>query len=183
LADRLRSRNVLDALGNSLEQRANDSSQTNFARQDAQLSLNALNSFLRMERNLLSGFVFHPAPSRQLPRMIGGVSVSTFLDLLVRREKGNNPECGGVLFRLTKADEDETDAAAGKRKEIASYAATLVQMQVRATLLRDAVAHHDLCMSVDVQSGDVQAASRNFATKAQRLEAECRFIAAMWDAA
>ncbi len=136
-----------------------------------------------MERNLLSGYIFLPAPARQAPLAIGGVAVSVNLDLLVKREKNDRAECGGVLFRLTKADEDETEAAAGKRKEMASYAATLVQMQVRVTLASGAIAHHDLCMSIDVQSGDVHTAPRNFAVKAQRIEAECRFIAAIWDTA
>lgn len=183
LTDPLRRRSVLDTLGTNLEQRMNDSSLSNFARQDAELSRDALSAFLRMERNLLAGYTFSSAPAKQAPLLIAGVLVSTNLDMLICRERGSRTECGGVLLRLTKADEEESDSAAGKRRDMGAYAATLVQMQVRATAAPDAVVHHSLCMSVDVQSGDVHPSSRNFVSRAQRIEAECRFIAALWNTA
>lgn len=136
-----------------------------------------------MERNLLAGYSFLPTPARQEPLLIAGVIVSNNLDMLIRRERGSRTEAGGVPLRLTKADEDETDSAAGKRRDIGAYAATLVQMQVRATAPPDTVVHHSLCMSVDVQSGDVDPSSRNFVSRAQRIEAECRFIGALWETA
>jgi hypothetical protein len=180
LADMHRDRRPLDALAGTLNQRANDSSLTNFSRQDAQASLGALNAFQRMLTNRLAGYAFMPAPARQTPLPIGGVSVSINLDLLLRRERGDRQEAGAAMFRLTKADDEETDAATSKRKEMGIYAATLVQMQVAATVRAGLTPHHELCMSIDVQSGDIHAASRNFAQRAQRLEAACRFIAALW---
>jgi hypothetical protein len=56
-------------------------------------------------------------------------------------------------------------------------------MQVHASHAGSATPHHSLCLSVDVQAGEVHAAPRNFAQKAQRLEAECRFVAALWASA
>ena len=183
LASPLRDTRLLDTLGNSLQQRASDTSLTSQRRQEAELSLGALEAFQRVGKNRLAGYTFLPAPRRQDTLMISGVTVSVFLDLLVRREKPNRVECGGVLFRLSKADEDETEAANSKRREMGAYAATLAQMQVRSMNNGEMVPSPDLCMSVDVQAGDVQFAKRDFVQRAQRLEAECRFIAAMWDEA
>lgn len=183
LADPLRDTRSLDTLGNSLQQRAHDTSLKVQRRQEAELSLGALDAFQRIGKNRLAGYNFLPAPRRQEPLMISGVTVSVFLDLLVKREKGGRVECGGVLFRLSKADEDETEAANSKRREMGAYAATLAQMQVRSMDNGGMIPSPDLCMSVDVQAGDVQFAKRDFTQRAQRLEAECRFIAAMWDQA
>ena len=183
LTSPLRDGGLLDTLGNSLEQRANDTSVSNSRRQEAQLSLGALEAFQRLGKNRLAGYNFLPAARRQEPLSIGGVTVSVFLDLLVRREKAGRVECGGVLFRLSKADEDETEAANSKRREMGAYAATLAQMQVSSMSNGNMIVSPDLCMSVDVQTGDVQFAKKDFAQRAQRLEAECRFAAAMWDRA
>jgi hypothetical protein len=166
-----------------LEQKTGDGSLSNFVRQDAQLSLGALKVFQRADRNLLGGYSFTRAPTRQPHLMIAGVDVSINLDLMLERERNGRRERGGALLRLTKADEEETDGAAGKRRDMGLYAATLAQMQVAATLPDGCMAHHDLCMSIDVQAGEVHLAGRNFATRAARLAAECRFIAAIWDTA
>jgi hypothetical protein len=112
--------------------------------------------------------------------MLADVEVSVAADLLVVRPGKNGEEqIGGALFRFTKAD-DETDAAAAKRKEIGAYAATLVYMHVQANLAGNHKPHHSLCMSIDVQCKDVHVAPRSFAQKAQNLENACRFIHAMW---
>lgn len=183
LADPVRDTRLLDALGNSLQQRAHDTSLSNQRRQEAELSFSALEAFQRLGKNRLAGYTFLPAPRHQNALMLSGVTVSVFLDLLVKRERSSRVECGGVLFRLSKADEDETEAANSKRREMGAYAATLAQMQVRSMNNGEMVPTSDLCMSVDVQAGDVHFAKRDFAQRAQRLEAECRFIAAMWKTA
>jgi len=112
---------------------------------------------------------------------LNGVTVSVFLNVLMVRDRGDNEEVGGVLFRMTKAD-DETEAAAAKRKEIGAYAATLALMQIQA---RPGARqpHHQLCASFDIQCEDVHMAPRTYLTKAKELENACRFIAAMWEVA
>ena len=112
---------------------------------------------------------------------MNGVTVSVFLNVLMVRDRGDNEEVGGVLFRMTKAD-DETEAAAAKRKEIGAYAATLALMQIQA---RPGARqpHHQLCASFDIQCEDVHMAPRTYLTKAKELENACRFIAAMWEVA
>lgn len=110
------------------------------------------------------------------------MTVSVYLNVLMIRERGGAQEIGGIIFRMTKADE-ETEAAATKRKEIGSYAATLALMQTQAKLTDAGQPHHQLCASFDIQCEDVHTAPRNYATKSKEIENACRFIAAMWDAA
>lgn len=130
--------------------------------------------------NRIAGGRFLPAPARQVPLILNGVTVSVYLNVLMARERNGETEIGGVLFRLTKADE-ETEAAAAKRREIGSYAATLALMQTQARHTRDGQPHHQLCASFDIQCQDVHRSPRNYATRAKAMEDACRFIAAMWD--
>lgn len=104
--------------------------------------------------------------------------MSVNLDLYSVRAKDGEDQFGGVLLRLTKPDEEGTAGAASKRREMGLYAATLAQMQSRAVAAGLGKPHHELSMSIDVQCGDVHQAPRNYATRALRLEAACKFIAA-----
>ena len=181
LADIQRSKATLYQARKLFEQRANDPSLKDFPREDAKLSIDVIDALLRMD-NQLSGFEFAAAPQAQKKLVLAGVDVSVNVDLLTLRTKGQQEQIGGALFRLTKADE-ETDAATAKRREIGSYAATLVQMQVGANLAGNRQPNHALCMSIDVQCEEVHFAPKTFAQKAQNLEAACQFISAMWDKA
>ena len=181
LSDINRPKPVIHAARQMLQQRADDASQKPFAREDAKLSIDALDALLRMD-NQLSGFDFTQAPTSQKKLVLAGVDVSVNVDLLTHRTKGGEEQVGGALFRFTKADE-ETEAAAAKRREIGAYAATLVQMQIRTHLAGNRKPTHSLCMSIDVQAEEVHIAPRNYAQKAQNLENACRFIAAMWGTA
>lgn len=181
LADFRRPLGVLHELQASLEQRRDDPRESEFGRQDAISSLAALDAFMLMQ-NQLNGYRFISSPPTS-PLAMGGVNVSIHLDLLALGERVGDNRCGGVLFRLTKADDGETDSAASKRRDMGAYAATLAMMQARSLDALPAVVHHDFCMSIDVQCREVHTASRNFATRAARLEAACRFIAAIWPSA
>jgi hypothetical protein len=179
LCDQARTRRTLAALQNKYQSMADDPSLTTWAREDARLSVDVLNSLARME-NQIAGGHFLPAPRRQVPLMLGGVIVSVQLNLLMQRERAGQTEIGGILFRLTKADE-ETDAAATKRKEIGGFAATLALMQTQARHTHQGLPHHQLSASFDIQCEDVHWAPRSYAKKAKDLENACRFIAAIWD--
>jgi hypothetical protein len=179
LCDAARTRNTLAALQNKYLEMADDPALGNWAREDARLSVDVLASLARME-NQIGGARFMPAPARQVPLVLNGVQISIYLNVLMMRERGGVGEIGGVLFRMTKADE-ETAAAATKRKEIGAYAATLAHMQTQARHNGERQPHHQLCASFDIQCEDVHLAPRNYASKAKDLENACRFIAAMWD--
>jgi len=179
LCDLSRTSRTLAALQNKYAAMADDPSLSNWAREDARLSVDVLASLARME-NKLAGERFVPAPQRQVPLILNGVAVSVSLNVLAVRERAGVAEVGGVLFRMTKADE-ETEAAASKRKEIGAYSATLAMMQTQARALGDHKPHHQLCASFDIQCEDVHVAPRTYVTRAKDLENACRFIAAMWN--
>lgn len=145
------------------------------------MSVDVLASLARME-NKIGGSRFVAAPVRQPPLVLNGVSVSVQLNVLALRERDGAAEVGGVLFRMTKADE-ETESAASKRKEIGAYSATLALMQIQSCAGADQKAHHQLCASFDIQYEDVHVAPRTYVSKARDLESACRFIAAVWDSA
>lgn len=181
LADRTRNARILGATHQSLQQRSEDSSLSDFLRDDALLSIDALEAFHRMQ-NQLAEYDFQPAPSPQPLMRIAGVDISVNLDLLVARTQGAVEQLGGALFRFTKADE-ETDAAAAKRRDMGLYAATIIHMHVVQNLAGNRQPTNRLCLSIDVQCGEVHVAPRNYAQRAQNIESSCRFIAAMWDRA
>jgi hypothetical protein len=159
---------------------AEDSALDNWTREDARLSVDLIDAFGGME-NKIAGGRFEAAPRRQPMLALSGVQVSVHLDLLMTRSRGPDEEVGGVLFRLSKADDGDT--AIAKRQEMGLYAATLALMQVRANLSGGRISHHQLCASFDVQAGDVHFAPRTFVRRAQDMESACRFIAAMWSTA
>ena len=176
-----RTSRTLATLQNKYAAMANDPSLSAWTREDARLSVDVLESLGRME-NQVKGGTFSLAPAKQKSFIVNGVTVSVFLNLLMTRERAGRTEIGGVLFRLTKADE-ETEAAAAKRRAIGSYASTLALMQTQAHHAKSGYPHNQLCASFDIQCEDVHWAPRNYATKAKEMENACRFIAAMWNVA
>jgi hypothetical protein len=181
LTDMARNNRVVVAAIEDFRQRSEDPSLTNFAREDARLSIDVLQHLLGMQ-NQLAGYVFSEAPRQQPSLTMSGVEVFVNLDLLVTRSQRATEQIGGALFRLTKAD-DETDSAASKRREMGMYAATLAHLQVRQNLAGNRQPYYQLCLSIDVQCREVHVAPRTFVQRAQNLENACRFIAALWETA
>jgi len=141
--------------------------------------MDALDAFTEM-RNQLAGFDYQSAPKSQDVLNISGVEISVYCDLLIHKTQKEEKQIGGPLFRLTVPEEDETERAAEKRREMGLYAATLVHMHVTGNLAGNRSVHHALCWSVDVQNRKVYAAPRNYLTRTTSLQNGCRFIAAMW---
>jgi hypothetical protein len=181
LADEHRTKSIILAARKALEQKADDPAVSDFTREDARLSVDVLDALTKME-NQLAGYDFKAAPHSQPKLILSGVEISVNADLLVGRTKGAIEQVGGALFRLTKAD-DETEAATAKRREIGAYAATLVHMHVTKHLSGNKQPYHGICMSIDVQCGDVHLAPKTYAQKALNLENACKFIAALWKTA
>ena len=181
LCDLGRTRATLDALRNKYLAIAESPSLGNWEREDARLSVDVLNSLARME-NQISGGRFIASPAKQAPLVLNDVAVSIYLNVMSVRDRAGVEEVGGVIFRLTKADE-ETEGAAAKRREIGAYAATLAFMQTQAKPLAGMQPHHQLCASFDIQCEEVHRSPRNYATRAKELENACRFIASMWETA
>ena len=181
LCDMGRSDRSLNAMRLRFEQKAADPALGTWDREDARLSVDVLKALARMN-NQISGARFAAAPSRQAPLIMAGVTVNIQLEVLMTRTKGATEEIGGVLFRMTKAD-DETDAAATKRRDMGAYAATLALLQTQTHLAGSAQPHHQLCASFDIQCEEVHYAPRAYTARSRNLENACRFIAAMWETA
>lgn len=180
LCDAVNERRILASTRGALEQKANDTAISAWAREDALKSLDVLESYAAM-RNQLAGNDFVPAPARQPLMRIAGVDVSVNCDVLTHRDHRSVPSIGGVLFRLTKPEDEESEATRARRLNMGAYAATLVFMQVSANLSGERDPRPDLCWSVDVQHGELHQAPRNYRTRASNIEAACEVIAAMWD--
>lgn len=180
LCDPVEERRILAALKTKLEQKADDPAMSPYVRDDARKSLDALECYGTV-RNQLAGYDYQPAPRKQRPLVIHGVTVSVNCDLIIHREYRGTEEIGGVLFRFTKPDETETSAAASKRKEMGAFAATLVHMHLTANLAGNRSPAYQLCWSADIQSCDVHHAPKSYAQKAKNIENACRFIWAIWD--
>lgn len=180
LCDLVNERRIIGAARDLFEQKSEDGSLSTWSRDDALKSVDVMDSFMNM-RNQLVGFEFVEAPQSQPYLQIGGVSVSVNCDILIHRNIKGTASIGSGLFRLTKPEEDETDAAKAKRHDMGAYAATLVYMQVAQNLSRKREPHPDICWSIDVQCGEMHKAPRNYRTRANNLEGACEFIAAMWD--
>ena len=180
LCDPVNERRILAAAKTKLEQKSDDPALTNFVRDDASKSLDALECYSDM-RNQLAGFDYLAAPKKQPVLNINGVAVSVNCDLLIHREYRGTQEIGGVLFRFTKPDEAETPSAASKRREMGAYAATLVHMHLTTNLAGNRTPAYQLCWSADIQGTEVHHAPKTYAMKTRNIENACRFIAAMWD--
>jgi hypothetical protein len=182
LCDLVNEKKIVHAARDAFEQKSEDSSLSTWTREDAAKSVDVMDSFMVM-RNQLVGFDCVEAPQSQPYLQIGGVSVSVNCDILIHRDIKGTKAIGGGLFRLTKPEEDETDAAKAKRHDMGAYAATLVYMQVVQNLAADRTPHPDICCSIDVQCGEIHKAPKNYKTRSNNIETACEFIAAMWDKA
>jgi hypothetical protein len=179
LCDPVNERRILSNARNLLEQKENDTSNSQWSREDARKSMDVLDSYESM-RNRLAGYDFVAAPQKQPVLSISGVDVSVNCDVLTHRDVRGEACIGGALFRLTKPEDEESESARAKRVDMGLYAATLVYMQIEANLSGNRKPRHDLCWSVDVQHGEVHQTPRSFRTRANNLAAACEVISAMW---
>jgi hypothetical protein len=177
LGDAARPRSTLATLETLLRQKASDQSGTSFAREDAQASLEALESFYRFQ-NRLGGFNFAQPGKWAGALSIEGLAVSVYPDLALTQSSRSGERYGVALFRFAKGD--DSGAAATKRAEIAKYVATLAFMQASTHCAAGHTAHHELCLSIDVQNQEIVAASRSQTQRVNNIKAVCRQIVRAW---
>lgn len=180
LGNPARPASALATLESLLRQKANDRSGTTFTREDAQASLEALETFRRFQ-NQLGGFDFQQ-PQRWAGALpIEGVAVSVYPDLALTQTSRAGERYGVALFRLAKGDDQESENAASRRAEIARYVATLAFMQASEHCRPGHVAYPGLCLSIDVQNQEIVAASRSQTQRVNNIRAACRQIARAWN--
>lgn len=178
LASPVRSVNPLNAARAILQDRAENAALSALVRDDAAHSLEVLDAILRMA-NQLGQYDFQPAPAQQPKLMVSGVEVSVRVDLLVHGTSRATEQIGAAIFRLTM-DAAPNEAAIERRRRMGLYVATLARMHVDANIGSDRETANRLCMSIDVQHGEVFVAPAANARRVNDIENACAFIAAAW---
>lgn len=181
LADPGRSHRIIGEGREAFEAILADPSATAFKQEDARSSIVALNNFQRSWNQLgIGGMNFQAAP-RLAPLSLDGVQVGVALDSVA---KVPNPDrVGGLLLRMSKGTDGETENAASKRREIGRNAAVLVFMCVSERLASMGMPSAEHCYSIDVQHGEAHQAPRNYLAISENMRAACRTIALMWSSA
>jgi hypothetical protein len=179
LADPNRRVNPLQTAETMFRQRAEDNTQSVLRQDDARQSIQVIQAIQRMA-NRLAPYDFTLAPARQPKLILSGVEVSVRADLLLRASVRGSDQVGAALFRLTQ-DDAGTDSAVAKRKDMGLYVATLARMHVGQNLAGNNTPANRLCMSIDVQHGEIFAAPDASTRRTNDLTNACRFIAALWD--
>lgn len=178
LAGPARSLAPLTAARDLLQQRLNDTAATALARDDALHSIDAIDGAARMA-NQLAAFDFQPAPRQQPKLTLNGVEVSVRADLLVHGTVRDREQIGAAILRLT-VDDAATEAAAARRRDIGHYVATLARMHIDAHYATEREAANRLCMSIDIQHGEVFVAPNANTRRTNDLTNACAFISAVW---
>ncbi len=181
LADPNRNVGVLSEAEENMRQRATDTALSSLAQDDARQTIEVLHAIQRM-RNVLGGHDFHAAPATQDKLTLAGVEISVRADLLVHGNAQRQEAFGAAMFRLTQ-DDASTESARSQRREMGLYVATLLRSHAAQNLASDRVLANRLCMSIDIQHGEVFHAPDAISRRSNNLESACRMIAAIWDQA
>lgn len=150
------------------------SAPTPFARNDAALSAEAIESFRSMiGPNFLKGLTF-TAVTNNLPKlMIAGVDVSVNLDLVSHNKaKGL---VGGVMLQTSKAV-----AAKGWREDHSKCVSSLVWMLSNNHLQELGKVERKQCLTVDVFAKKTTPAPNHYKRILANIEASCAEIAMFW---
>lgn len=178
LSDANRRVNPLVTAEQMFQQRVNDPATTALRLDDAKKSIEVLHAIQGMA-NRLAEYDFHNAPAKQPHLNISGVDVSVFADLLVYGSTRKNEQIGAAIFRMTQ-DDAETDEAKERRRDMGLYVATLAFRQIAAATHTNREPAPRLCMSIDVQHGEIFTAPAQNSRRMTDIENACRMIAAIW---
>ncbi|XYK81741.1 MAG: hypothetical protein ROO70_05870 [Labrenzia sp.] len=178
LSDQNRSINRLVDAEQMFQQRIDDPATRDLQRDDARHSIDVLHALQGMN-NQLAAYDFHQAPRDQNKLNIAGVEVSVRADLLVHGSTKNTEQFGAAVLRMTM-DDAETDAAKQKRKEMGLYVATLARMHLDQNFESNRQAANKLCMSIDIQHGEVFLAPNANTRRMNDIDNVCQVISALW---
>jgi hypothetical protein len=178
LSDLARNVNPLAAGETMFAQRADDASEGPLRRDDALHSIDVIRAVQRMS-NQLGAFDFRLAPAKQHGLLLGGVEVSVRADLLVYGAARGQQQIGAALLRMTQ-DDTESETAKDRRREMGIYVATLARLHMDQNIQSNRMVANRLCMSIDIQHGEVFQAPSTVVRRTNDLENACRFIAAIW---
>jgi hypothetical protein len=89
-------------------------------------------------------------------------------------------QIGAAIFRMTQ-DDAETDEALAKRQNMGLYVAVMARRHIEKILQSNREPANRLCLSIDIQHGEVFSAPTTIIRRSNDLESACRMIAAFWD--
>mgnify|MGYP001767008567 CR=1 FL=1 len=179
LTDPIRSAKWLTDGEEMFQQRLADPSLGALKHDDAQKSIEVIAALHRMA-NVLSQYDFVRAPTQQPKLLISGVEVSVRLDMLVKGMSRGKEVTGGAVLRMTQ-DDASTDEARARRRDMGHYVATLVKMHIDQHFADEHGSAARLCMSIDVQHGEVFTTPAATTKRINDLEGACMSIAALWE--
>jgi hypothetical protein len=178
LSDMNRDLNPLVTAEEMLRQRMADPAESALRQDDARQSIEVLNALQRM-RNQLAPFEYVPAPTEQARLELAGVEISVRADLLVLASSRGVNQTGAAVLRMTQSDAD-SEPARTRRRDIGLYVATLARLHADQNLPSERQISNRLCMSIDVQHGELFQAPEANTRRMNDLENACRFITALW---
>jgi len=178
LSDIRRPVNLLVEAEEMFNQRAEDPAESSLRKDDAQKCVEVLHSIQRMA-NQLASYQFSRAQTRQPSLDLGGVEISIQADLIVTAQIRSRPHQGAAVLRFTQADGD-SETAIARRRDMGTYAATVVRLHAEQNLALEHPISDRLCMSIDVQYGEFFRTPDSHTRRVNDLENACRFIAAVW---
>ncbi len=178
LSDDVRSVNPLISAELKFQQQSDDPSFSSLMQDDAKKSIEVLHSIQQMN-NKVSAFTFRPMQKDQPKLSISEVEVSVVGDLFVHAVVKKIPHVGIGVLRFNQGEAD-TEAAIKKREEMGRYVATVAQRHLTQNIKPNLPISNKLCMSIDIQHGDIFCAPDANARRMADIENACRFIKAMW---
>jgi hypothetical protein len=179
LIDPARNMRPLVAAEEMLRQRMDDPATSPLLRDDASHSIEVLHAIQQM-RNQLGALDFQAAPRDQGRLAISGVEVSVRADLLVfSSSRTGEEQIGAAVLRMTM-DDAETEAARERRRNMGLYVATLARLYVDQNIASNRTAANRLCLSIDVQHGEIFSGPTANTRRVNDIENVCRMIAAIW---
>jgi hypothetical protein len=178
LSDLNRRVNPLIAAEEMFRQRSEDPAESALRQDDARQCIEVLHAIQRMQ-NQLRAFEFLAAPAEQGRLQVAEVEISVRADLLVHGSARGQDQIGAAVLRMTQDDAD-SEAARSKRRDMGLYVATLARLHVDQNIPSNRTVANRLCMSIDVQHGEVFQAPAANTRRMNDVENACRFIAALW---
>jgi len=176
LCDPMRSVSILNESETLFSQRTSDSTLSVFWQTEAKHSIAILHNMHSLH-NKISRFTFLKAPYRQPKLEIEGVDISVKADVLVR---GKDNRIGAAVLRMTKNDAS-SPSKISRREKMGKYAATIVRRHVEQNLVKQGQKiDPKLCMSIDVQYGEVFFCPPATTQRIKNVENACQMIAAVW---
>ncbi|WP_313058412.1 hypothetical protein [Agrobacterium cavarae] len=178
LSDPVRNIRSLAVAETMLQQRHDDPATSPLLKDDASHSIQVLQALRRMG-NQLAQYDFHSAPKNQSKLNIAGVEISVRADLLVQGVSRSAEQIGTAILRMTMDDADN-ESARERRRNMGLFVATLARLHTEHNISSNREPANRLCLSIDIQHGEVFVAPNANSRRVNDIENACRTIAAIW---